>query len=37
MDLNQRYTFNLKSKEGLTLNMVILYMLKQKKNCNEYF
>jgi len=37
MDLNQRYTFNLKSKVDLTLNMVNLYLLKQKKNCNEYF
>ncbi len=31
MDLNQRYTFNLKSKEDLALNMVNLYLLKQKK------
>jgi len=31
MNLNQRYTFNLKSKEDLTLNLVNLYLLKQKK------
>jgi len=31
MNLNQRYTFNLKSKEHLTLIMLNLYLLKQKK------
>jgi len=31
MDLNQRYTFSLKSKEDLRLNLVNLYLLKQKK------
>jgi hypothetical protein len=36
MDLNQRYTFNLKSKVDLTLNLVNLYLLK-KKNCYEFF
>jgi len=31
MNLNQRYAFNLKSKEDIALNLVNLYLLKQKK------